>query len=200
MGRKKRLRLIQLSLLAVGTLIIFFTYYDKEMLSNNKIISLETQKKVKKQLENESAEGDVFFNIKYSGIDMAGNRYILESKEAFSNKNKQEIVNMIGVKAIFYFKDNTILDISSDKGVYNNKTLDMNFAENVQANYQGSILLAQKAEYSNSKSFLRVSENVEIEDVKGNMRADTLFFDLKKQTLKIDSFKDSKINANINIK
>ena len=200
MGRKKRLRLIQLSLLAVGTLIIFFTYYDKEMLSNNKIISLETQKKVKKQLENESAEGDVFFNIKYSGIDLAGNRYILESKEAFSNKNKQEIVNMIGVKAIFYFKDNTILDISSDKGVYNNKTLDMNFAENVQANYQGSILLAQKAEYSNSKSFLRVSENVQIEDVKGNMRADTLFFDLKKQTLKIDSFKDSKINANINIK
>ena len=44
MGRKKRLRLIQLSLLAVGTLIIFFTYYDKEMLSNNKIISLETCK------------------------------------------------------------------------------------------------------------------------------------------------------------
>ena len=31
------------------------------------------------------------------------------------------------VNAIFYFKDNTILTIDSDEGVYNNKTLDMIF-------------------------------------------------------------------------
>ena len=30
MGRKKKLRIIQLSLLILGTFIIFFTYFDKD--------------------------------------------------------------------------------------------------------------------------------------------------------------------------
>ena len=200
MGRKKKLRIIQLSLLILGTLIIFFTYYDKDKDFKKKIISSEKQEEIKKQLQNTSNEVDVFYNIEYSGLDMSGNRYILRSKEAFSNKTNQEVVTMKGVNAIFYFKDDTILNISSEKGVYNNKSLDMSFQKNIKANYEGSRLLAQKAEYSNSKNFLKISENVEIYDVKGNIKSDIVFFDLKKQTLKIDSFNNSKINANINLK
>ena len=200
MGRKKKLRIIQLSLLILGTFIIFFTYFDKDKDFKKKIISSEKQEKIKKQLQNTSSEVDVFYNIEYSGLDMSGNRYILRSKEAFSNKTNQEVVTMKGVNAIFYFKDDTILNISSEKGVYNNKSLDMSFQKNIKANYEGSRLLAQKAEYSNSKNFLKISENVEIYDVKGNIKSDIIFFDLKKQTLKIDSFNNSKINANINLK
>ena len=200
MGRKKKLRIIQLSLLILGTFIIFFTYYDKDKDFKKKIISSEKQEKIKKQLQNTSSEVDVFYNIEYSGLDMSGNRYILRSKDAFSNKTNQEVVTMKGVNAIFYFKDDTILNISSEKGVYNNKSLDMSFQKNIKANYEGSRLLAQKAEYSNSKNFLKISENVEIYDVKGNIKSDIIFFDLKKQTLKIDSFNNSKINANINLK
>ena len=200
MGRKKKLRIIQLSLLILGTFIIFFTYYDKDKDFKKKIISSEKQEEIKKQLQNTSSEVDVFYNIEYSGLDMSGNRYILRSKEAFSNKTNQEVVTMKGVNAIFYFKDDTILNISSEKGVYNNKSLDMSFQKNIKANYEGSRLLAQKAEYSNSKNFLKISENVEIYDVKGNIKSDIIFFDLKKQTLKIDSFNNSKINANINLK
>ncbi len=200
MGRKKKLRIIQLSLLILGTLIIFFTYYDKDKDFKKKIISSEKQEEIKKQLQNTSSEVDVFYNIEYSGLDMSGNRYILRSKEAFSNKTNQEVVTMKGVNAIFYFKDDTILNISSEKGVYNNKSLDMSFQKNIKANYEGSRLLAQKAEYSNSKNFLKISENVEIYDVKDNIKSDIIFFDLKKQTLKIDSFNNSKINANINLK
>ena len=47
---------------------------------------------------------------------------------------------------------------------------------------------------------LKISENVKINDFRGAMVADNLFFDLKKQTLNIASFNDSKINANINLK
>ena len=38
-----------------------------------------------------------------------------------------------------------------------------------------------------------------VDDARGNLIADKLFFDIKKQTLNIDSFNDGKINANINI-
>tara|TARA_A100001015_G_C14944742_1_gene694137 strand:- start:1020 stop:1343 length:324 start_codon:yes stop_codon:yes gene_type:complete len=107
---------------------------------------------------------------------------------------------MSKVEAAFYFKDDSILYVWSESGVYNNKTLDMKFQGNVRANYLESRLFAQKAEFSNSKSFLIISENVKIQDIRGTMLADKLFFDIKKQKLNIASFNDGKINANINLK
>ena len=104
------------------------------------------------------------------------------------------------VEAKFYFKDGTVLNVSSDIGIYNNVSLDMVFKADVRATYEGSQLFAQKAEYSNSKSFLIISEKVKIKDIRGTMVADKLLFDIKKQTLNIASFNNDKVNANINLK
>ena len=125
---------------------------------------------------------------------------IRDSNEASNKEDSQEIVNMITVEAIFFFKDGTTLSVFSDEGIYNNKTLDMIFRKNVKAFYEGSELYAQKAEYSNSESFLIITENVKLKDVKGEIFADKLLFDIKSQKLNIASINDNKINANINIK
>ena len=74
--RKKKLRLIQFFLLFFGLLIIYLTYYNKEIKIEPESIS---QKKTK---ENISQERDLFFNIEYSGFDLQGNRYSLKSEEA----------------------------------------------------------------------------------------------------------------------
>ena len=198
--RKKRLRLIQLSLLIFGFLIIFFTYLNKNEFSEEKIVTTEKQVKVKKQLADQSKEGDVFYNIEYSGLDLAGNRYILKSDEAYNSKISNKLVNMKNVKAIFYFKDGTVLNVTSDMGLYNNETLDMNFKNNVEAVYQGSNLFAEKAVYSNSNSFLTISDNVIVKDIRGTVYADKLLFDIKKQELNIASFEENKINANVSLK
>ena len=198
--RKKKLIIIQISLLIIGSLIILFTYSDLNLSDKEKIITTETQKRIDEQLKNESQDGDIFFNIEYSGLDLAGNRFILKSKEAFNKKASQEIVNMKFVEAFFYFKDGTVLKILSDRGIYNNKTLDMNFDGNVIAKYEGSELFAQKAQYSNSKSFLMISNEVKVKDYRGTMFADKLFFDIKKQTLNIASTENGNVNANVNLK
>jgi len=200
MERKKKLRLIQLTLLLLGSIIIFFTYYKKETSLKESIIPKATQEKIKKQLAEDGGDSDVFFNISYSGLDLAGNRYILKSKEASNSKENQETVNMKYVEANFYFKDDTILKVISDTGIYNNKTLDMFFEGNVKANYEGSKLLAQKADYSNTKGLLIISDKVKVIDSRGIIVADNLSFDIKNQKLNIASFNDDKINANIKVK
>ena len=198
--RKKKLRIIQFSLLLFGCLIIFFTYLDEENVSKETILSKETQEKLKKQLSKKTTEGDVFYNIEYSGLDLSGNRYILKSKEAATNEINQEIIKMKSVEAMFYFKDDTTMRVVSREGIYNNKTLGMIFTNNVKAFYEGSELLAEKAEYSNLKSFLTITKNVIVKDIRGTMFADKLLFDIKKQKLNISSINDNKINANINLK
>ena len=197
MERKKKLRLFQAILLIVGIIIIFITYTDKGLFLNKKI-----NQKATPLIENKTTDQkeNIFYNIEYSGLDLAGNRYIIKSKEATTNASDQEIVNMKFVESFFYFKDDTVLKVKSDYGTYNNKTLDMFFNSNVKANYQNSVLFAENAEYSNSENFLSISGKVKIEDFKGTMFADKLLFDIKKQKLNITSFNDDKINANLNLK
>ena len=197
MERKKKLRLFQVILLIVGIIIIFITYADKGLFLNKNI-----NQKTTPLLENETTgqKENIFYNIEYSGLDLAGNRYIIKSKEATTNASNQEIVNMKFVESFFYFKDDTVLKVKSDYGTYNNKTLDMFFNSNVKANYQNSVLFAENAEYSNSENFLSISGKVKIEDFKGTMFADKLLFDIKKHKLNITSFNDDKINANLNLK
>ena len=188
MDRKKKIKIIQINLLVIGLVILIFTYLNRSLEKTDEILSVDTKTKIKKQLEE------------YNGLDLAGNRYVLKSSEAYSLKSNKELINMKSVEAIFYFKDDTILKVKSETGTYNNKTLDMEFDGNVEANYKDSQLLAQKAEYSNSKSFLKVSEKVKIKDLRGTMVADELVFDIKNQKLNINSFNDDKINANVMLK
>jgi lipopolysaccharide export system protein LptA len=195
--RKKKLRLFQTILLIVGIIIILIIYTDKGFFLNKKI-----NQKTTPLIENETTgqKENIFYNIEYSGLDLAGNRYIIKSKQATTNASNQEIVNMKFVESFFYFKDDTVLDVKSDYGTYNNKTLDMFFNSNVVANYKNSVLFAENAEYSNSENFLSISGKVKIKDFKGTMFADKLLFDIKKHKLDITSFNDDKINANLNLK
>ena len=199
-NRKKKIKIIQLLLLFSGILIIYFTYYNKETNDKENIISKEVKEKVEKQkYKNNLSANDVFYDIEYTGLDLNGNRYLLKSEEAQIDEIKPEIVYMKIVNATFYFNDDTILYVWSDTGIYNTKTLDMRFEENVKANYLNSELFAEKAEYSNSKNYLSIYENVKINDIKGNLIADKLLFDISSQELDITSFNNGKINANVKL-
>lgn len=198
--RKKKIIFIQLSLFLVGFLIIFLTYLNFENNSTGKIIKEDLKIKIDKQIKDEKREGNIFYNIKYSGIDLSGNRYILRAKEAESNQAVEGLLKLKSVEATFYFKNDKILNISSSSGFYNNKTLDMIFENQVEGSYEGSNLYAEKAEYYNSKNILIITDDVKVRDTKGTIAAEKLLFDIEKNTLNISSSNRKKVNANINYK
>lgn len=199
-SRKKKLKIIQISLLIFGLAIILLTFLDSKRISEQKIFPTKTQNEIEKKLASTQESGDVFYDIEYSGLDLAGNRYILRSEEAINNKLNSNLLEMKFVEAIFYFKDDTILNVKSDNGIYNNKTLDMSFYNNLHADYENSKLTAGRVEYSNLNSFLVISDKVKIKDYKGTLVADKLLFDIKKQILNISSINDKKVNANVDLK
>ncbi len=195
--RKSKIRFIQVLLLLFSMLIVLLTYFYKET-PQEKIITSTDKEKIKDKTSSANNK-DIFYNIKYSGLDLSGNRYILTSKEAMVDKNVQEIVNMKFVNAVFYFKDSTTLIIDSDNGIYNNKSLDMVFDKNVRADYEGSILTGEKIVYLNSKRMLEVSDNVRLRDDRGTIFADRVLFDLVKKKVDISSYKNT-VKTNINLK
>ena len=200
MNRRKKITIIQSVLFFFAIILIYFTYYKKGINNEENIISKSIKEKIEKQIkESETTDADIFYDVEYTGLDLNGNRYLLKSKEAQLDELKPEVIYMKTVHSIFYFKDGTILYVWSDEGIYNSSTLDMKFEENVRAEYSNSKLFADNAEYSNSKNFLSIYNNVKIDDVRGNMIADKLLFDISNQMLDITSFNNGKINANVNL-
>ena len=195
-NRKKKIKLIQYALFLLGALVIILSYTNTKKV---KIIPVE-QKKIIEEKINDKTKGDVFYNVEYSGLDLSGNRFVLKSTEASTNQLNQEFIELKDVKADFYFKDDTILKVNSDFGKYNNKSLDIIFKKNVKALYEGSELLAEEANFSNSKNNLTIMKNVKVKDKRGVLYADSLTFDIKLKTLNIKTFEENKINANLNIK
>ena len=188
--RKKKLLIIQLLLLFLGLIIFSITYLKKD--SNSDLTNAQNLIEM-----SQKEDGNLFYNIEYSGIDLAGNRYIIRSEKAESNVSNENLIDMTGVTAVFYFKDDTILEIKSDFGIYNNDNLDIKFEKNVFANYKKSILKAQLAEYYNDIGKLIISDNVSVNDIQGNLKADKLVFDVNDKTLEIESFNNNKINVNV---
>ena len=200
-NRKEKIYLIQILFLIIGLIILIYTYRDKNSPNVDQANLINEQESKKIQNTDKDIDGnDVFYNIKYSGLDLTGNRYMLSAKKATTNKINPEIINMNFVDAVFYFKDGTELNVTSKNAVYNNKTLDIIFTKNVEAIYEKNKLYSQKAEYSNSEKYVIISKDVKVESDKGNLYADNLFFDMQKGTLNVSALNNKKVNAYMDLK
>ena len=187
-SRKKNLFLIQFIVFLVAITLLYNTYSDK----NN-----ETLNTVKIEV-NVNPDANSFTDIEYSGFDLKGNRYVLEARQADFKTEIPELINMKEVVAKFYLKDDTVLTVVSDEGLYNNVTLAMDFRGNVEADYLTHILFSDLLSYSNTNSKLIATGNVHGESIdKGEFNADNVEYDLTNKTLNFSMFASKRVNVKL---
>ena len=187
-SRKKNLLLIQITIFIIGAALLYNTYRDK-----NK--EIETFVKIETVTDTTT---NSFTDIEYSGFDLTGNRYILEAKQADFETKTPESINMKVVVAKFYLKDDTVLTVVSDEGVYNNVTLDMDFKKNVKVDYLTHNLLSDSLSYSNSNAQLIATGNVRGESIeKGEFSADNVEYNLANKTLDFSMFGNKQVNVKL---
>jgi len=188
-SRKKSLLLIQLTILLVGLALLYNTYRDKNKKELETFIKIETET---------SPDTNSFTDIEYSGFDLNGNRYVLKARRANFKTETPELINMKEVIADFYLKDNTVLTVISEEGLYNNVTLDMSFENNVQTNYLTHSLFSDLLSYSNSNAKLIATGNVRGESIdKGEFSADNAEYDLASKTLNFSMFGNKQVNVKL---
>ena len=188
-SRKKNLLLIQLTILLVGLALLYNTYRDKNKKELETFIKIETET---------SPDTNSFTDIEYSGFDLNGNRYVLKAGRADFKTETPELINMKEVIADFYLKDNTVLTVISEEGLYNNVTLDMSFENNVQTNYLTHSLFSDLLSYSNSNAKLIATGNVRGESIdKGEFSADNAEYDLASKTLNFSMFGNKQVNVKL---
>jgi len=187
-NRKKSLVLIQLSIFFFAVVLLYNTYGVK---NKKKIESVKIEIETKPNVNS-------FTDIEYSGFDLSGNKYVLNAKKADFKTATPELINMKEVKANFYLKDNTILIVTSNKALYNNVTLNIDFIENVKSDYLTNTLLSDFLSYSNTESKLIATGNVRGESIEnGEFIADNVEYNLTNKTLDFSMFGSKQVNIKL---
>jgi lipopolysaccharide assembly outer membrane protein LptD (OstA) len=179
-SRKKNLLLIQITIFLVASALLYNTYSDKSTNERKSFVKIEAET---------SPETNSFTDIEYSGFDLNGNRYVLKAVQANFETETPQIINMKIVKADFFLKD---------EGVYNNVTLDMEFTNNVKADYLTHTIFSDLLSYTNSKAKLIATGNVIGESIeKGEFSADNVEYDMKNKTLNFSMFSNKQVEVKI---
>ena len=194
MTNKKKI--FQLSLVFIGLLIIFFTYFFNLEKKQPSDIVTETETKENEEFLEEGVNR--FENVEYKGIDNTGNKFTIGSQFAEFKKEKPELIFMENVECFFTFKDNTMLLISSKKGIYNNISNDMQFSEDVKMDYLENTIFSDRANFNNYENQLLIAGNVRGDGPTTNLKADELDFDLNTKDLKISMYSEERVKIKTN--
>ena len=187
-NRKKSIKVIQFTIFLIASLLFYNTYQNRDG---------SIEKSVKVELDT-GTDTNSFNDVVYSGFDLNGNRYTLNADFAEFETETPELINMKNVIANFYLKDNSLLKIVSNEGLYNNITLDMEFEEDVKATYKDNVIISDQLNYFNKKSKLLASGNVRGESVeKGNFFADSVEYDLTDKILDFSMFNNNRVNVKL---
>ena len=189
MTNKKKI--FQLSLVFIGLLIIFFTYFFNSENKQPSEVVTETETKENEEFLEEGVNR--FENVEYKGIDNTGNKFTIGSQFAEFKKEKPELIFMENVECFFTFKDNTVLLISSKKGIYNNISNDMQFSEDVKMDYLENTIFSDRANFNNYENQLLIAGNVRGDGPTTNLKADELDFDLNTKDLKISMYSEERV-------
>ena len=189
MTNKKKI--FQLSLVFIGLLIIFFTYFFNLEKKQTSDVVTETETKENEEFLEEGVNR--FENVEYKGIDNTGNKFTIGSQFAEFKKEKPELIFMENVECFFTFKDNTVLLISSKKGIYNNISNDMQFSEDVKMDYLENTIFSDRANFNNYENQLLIAGNVRGDGPTTNLKADELDFDLNTKDLKISMYSEERV-------
>ena len=189
-------KIFQLSLIFSGLIIIFFTYFFNLEKKQTSDVSEESQIKVNEEFLEEGINR--FENVEYKGTDNTGNKFTIGSQFAEFKKEKPELIFMENVECFFTFKDNTVLLISSKKGIYNNISNDMQFSEDVKMDYLENTIFSDRANFNNYENQLLIAGNVRGDGPTTNLKADELDFDLNTKDLKISMYSEERVKIKTN--
>ena len=191
--RKRKLLLIQSFLFLIAIILFFIFYYQKnDVTEQTKKNSAEITKVTEEQSSN------YFEDVEYKGIDANGNRYLLRSDIATFDEKSPELINMEGMKAVFYFKDGKILRVSGETGRYNNKTNDMEFRNNVKIVQASNKIFADNLDYFNLKKLINIYGNINGQSLDGNFTADILKLNIDDQSIDFSMKDNEQVKININ--
>ena len=193
---KKQQQKMQLVLIFIGFFLILLTYFYYPHMEKNKLSKDQsTREDLEKTLEY--THSTTFENIEYQGLYDLDKPFSVKSEKAYILDGDPDIVYMTNMHVVLYLKNERIVNIISNKGKYNKVTNDCFFEENVRATDEKTIIFAENLDLLATENFVKIYNNVKLNDPTGFLRADKIDYDFETKYFKVSMFDDKAVKVKI---
>ena len=173
--------------ITIISLTIIFSIFFLNKIFNKKDAKVEIKKEIPKSSEKNLIEG-----IQYFSKDLKGNTYLIKAKSGIMDQTNQDIIYLNDVRAKINFDKNKIIDISSEKAIYNINNFDTEFLDNVMLKYDTNKLSCNKILAKFSENYAILSGNLKFQNLITELYADQMEVDLIERTTKTSMFNKNK--------
>ena len=181
----KKNKIIQFSLVTVGIILFFFTYY-----SGNKDNIADVDKKISIEGDGKLTEdtSSIIKNANYIGSDNKGIFFELNAARAEVKLDEPNISHLQDVLVVIKLKDLRTIHIQSDKAMFNKISNDCEFFGHVKITEQDNVITSDNLDLYMSKNLITAYNNVKYNGMEGFLIADKVDIDILKNEANIFMF------------
>ena len=193
---KKKQRRVQLTLVFMGLLLFFLTYFFYPNINKDK---LTKDQSIGKNVD-ETAIADkttTFESLEYKGLYNFDKPFKVRSEKAYILNEEPDIVYMDAMHVVLYLGDGRIVNITSDKGRYNKRTYDCFFEQNVKATDESTIIFAENLDLLATENSVKIYNSVFLDYATGNLQADKIDYNFETKYFKVSMFDDKSIKMKV---
>ncbi|MBA1338552.1 MAG: hypothetical protein FD546_000285 [Pelagibacterales bacterium] len=196
---KKKEKSIQIILILFGLFLIIGTYlyypYVNDLKTGNKQTEpgLDDPNNFLLNVDQNTS----FEKVEYNGLYNYNKPFVVKSDKAHILTSDPEIVHMINMNVILDLGEGRIVNILSDKGLYNKITYDCFFIENVRATDGETQIYSQNLDLLAARSFVEIYNEVQLNYPTGSLRADKIDYDFEKKFFTVSMFDDDKVKIRV---
>ena len=189
----KKNKIIQFSLVIVGIILFFFTYYTSY---KGKIVDIDKNIAIGDVVQLTEETSNIIENVKYVGTNNKGIFFELNAAVAVIKHDDPNISQLQDVFVVIKLSDLRTIHIRSDKSVFNKISNDCEFFGNVEITEQDNIITSDNLDLYMSKNLITAYNNVKYNSIKGFLIADKVDMDIVKNEANIFMFeKNDKVRV-----
>ena len=186
-------KIIQFSLVIVGIILLFFTYYSSD---KDKIVDIDKNIVIGDVVRLTEETSNIIENVKYVGTNNKGIFFELNAAVAVIKHDDPNISQLQDVFVVIKLSDLRTIHIRSDKAVFNKISNDCEFFGNVEITEQDNIITSDNLDLYMSKNLITAYNNVKYNGIKGLLIADKVDVDILKNEANIFMFeKNDKVRV-----
>ena len=181
----KKNKIIQFSLVTVGIILFFFTYYSG---NKDKIADIDKKTSIGEVDELTEETSSIIKNANYIGTDNRGIFFELNAAIAEVKLDEPNISHLQDVLVVIKLKDLRTIHIQSDKAIFNKISNDCEFFGHVKITEQDNVITSDNLDLYMSKNLITAYNNVKYNGMKGFLIADKVDIDILKNEANIFMF------------
>ena len=181
----KKNKIIQFSLVIVGIILFFFTYYSSD---KDKIVDIDKNILVRGVSQLTKEISNIIENVEYIGSNNKGTFFELHAARAEIKYDKPNISHLQDVFVVIKLSNLRTIHIRSDKAVFNKISNDCEFFGNVEITEQDNFITSDNLDLYMSRNLITVYNHVQYNGIKGFLIADKMDIDMLKNEANIFMF------------